>query len=248
MSLVPSWSYTAVMEYLNCPRKYQLNRVLKVMPFQETDAMRQGNLIHKHLENRIREGTKLPLTLQSLEPVIQRMERKVIDGEWMELGAEVEIVYNRDMAPVGRWAQTSPRPWFSKDAWFRAKFDVVALLNKKRAMVLDWKTGKRKTDLPQLELFAACAFKSLPDLEKVTTGYAWTPLGGKVDKQVFYREGYTGDDETVSKKSEATIWGEWLGHVERIEQSMQTDKWPCRPSGLCGWCDATPKQCPHSKK
>ncbi len=247
MSLVPSWSYTAVMEYIQCPRKYQLNRVLKVMPFQETEAMRQGNIIHKAFEDRLREGKKLPEHLEHFEKFIAGMERKVMSEQWSEVGAEVEIVYDRDMQPVGSWAQTSPRPWFSKQAWFRAKFDVVAIIDKRRAFVADWKTGKRKPDLPQLELFAACAFKSLPDLEEVTTAYIWTK-DAKQDKRVFYREGSDGLQEGVSEKSEAQIWGEWLGHVDRIDTSMQQDKWPCKPTGLCGWCDATPKQCPHSKK
>ena len=248
MNLLPSWSFTAVQEYLNCPRKYQLNRVLKVMPFVESEAMRQGNIIHKHFEDRIRVGAKFPEHLTKYEPFIQKMERKVINNEWLEMSAETEVVFDRNMELVGCWGQTSPRPWFSKSAFYRGKFDIVALISKTKAMVLDLKTGKRKPDNPQLELFAAVAFKALPDLEQVVTGYVWTKENGAVDKQTFFREGTDGLTDNVSAKSEADIWAEWLGYVERIEQSMQNNKWPCKPSGLCGWCDATPKQCPHSKK
>jgi len=219
------------------------------MPFVETEALRHGNIIHKHFEDRIRVGKKFPEHLASYEPFIQKMERKVINSEWLEMSAETEVVFDRDMKLVGCWGQVSPRPWFSTSAFYRGKFDIVALISKTKAMVLDLKTGKRKPDNPQLELFAAVAFKALPDLEQVVTGYVWTKENGAVDKQTFFREGHQGDHEkNISPKSEAQIWGEWLGHVERIEQSMQNDKWPCKPSGLCSWCDATPKQCAHSKK
>lgn len=248
MNLLPSWSFTAVQEYLNCPRKYQLNRVLKVMPFVESEAMKQGNIVHKHLEDRIREGKKLPEHLLKFEKFIVGMEKKVMADEWLEVGAEIEVCFDRNLEMVGNWGQTSPRAWFDKRTWYRGKFDISALINKTTAFIGDWKTGKRRPDSTQLELFAGVAFKALPDLERVTTAYIWTQAGAQ-DKKVFYREGHAGDEEkNISSKSEADIWAEWLGYVERIEQSMQNNKWPCKPSGLCGWCDATPKQCPHSKK
>lgn len=248
MTNVPSWSFTAVQEFLQCPKKYHLNRVLKVLPFQETDAMRQGNIIHKHFEDRLRHGTKFPEHMTIYEPFIQNIENRVVRGEWLEIGAETEVVFDRDLKLIGAWGQVSPRPWFSKQAWYRGKFDIVALLDPKRALILDVKTGKRKPDNPQLELFAAVAFKALPELEKVTTGYLWTKANGAIDKQVFFREAPADPAEGVSPKGEKEIWTEWLGHVHRIDKAYETNNWPCRPSPLCGWCDATPTQCPNSKK
>lgn len=101
-------------------------------------------------------------------------------------------------------------------------------------MVVTHNTGKRKFDSDQLMLFAAFEFAARQDIDEVRTGYVWLK-----DKKI--------DSETFRRSDLGRIWGHFLPKVERLEQAYLNDDWPCRPSGLCGWCSATPVQCKHKR-
>lgn len=248
MSLVTSWSYTALNTFENCPHRYRLEKVLKVLPFEESEAMRDGNVQHKHLEDRVVEGRKLPVHLEMMEPLFSKLEKNVMSGAMSDLQAEVELVLDSNLKPVAPYGQRTPKPFFMKNAWLRAKLDLNAISGDgTRAWVWDYKFGKFRPDNDQLELFAGIVFKYLPQVDRVDTGFIYPRLN-KTKNVVFFRDGCDSGDEKISTKSESAIWAGWLGRVQRVEDAMQNDKWPCRPSGLCGWCPATPKQCPHSKK
>ena len=222
MGHVKSWSYTRLTEYENCPHRYKLN-LDKQLPFVETIEMKDGNLQHKQLEDRVRDGK--PMTdprLQKMEPFCEKLDRMREKGA--TILAETELVFS---------ANFEERSWFAKDAWFRAKVDVGAIQGS-HAFLGDYKTGKRRPDNDQLKLFAAAAFTKWPELETIKTGFVWLKVN-KVDGDVFHRE------------QSPTIWEEFLGRLERIENSHQKNSWPCRPSGLCGWCPATKSQCDFSK-
>lgn len=52
-----AWSHTALKDYEGCPRRYHEVRVLKKYPFQETEATRYGNDLHKAIELYIQNQT-----------------------------------------------------------------------------------------------------------------------------------------------------------------------------------------------
>lgn len=246
MENVPAWSYTALAQFENCPRQYWLAKVSKQLPFVETEAIKDGNTQHAFLENRLTKKEPLPEHLQRVEPLFTLLERGVQAGKIKDVQAELEFVFDRNLKMIHVYGQRSPKPFFMKGAWLRAKFDLLVLKDDKTALITDWKFGKFRPAADQLELFAGIAFKALPALEMVKTSFSYPRLN-QVKNMTFFRQGAE-EAEDVSGKSEADIWGEWLGRVQRLDDAYAANNWPCRPSGLCGWCDATPKQCPHSKK
>ena len=93
------------------------------------------------------------------------------------------------------------------------------------AYVMDWKTGKRNPDFFQLKLFAVQVLKHFPDVQHVKTSLVWL-------------KHLQMDTEEYSREQSNEIWAEIMGKIRRIYSSLEHDKWPARPSGLCRFCPA----------
>lgn len=202
----PAWSHTSLTAFETCPKKYYHTRVKKDIPDPPGEAALWGQRVHKSLEERAKDNIPLPDYLSHCEPVIQQILSK--DGQRL---IEEQIALNRDLRPVG---------WFDKKAWCRGVVDI-GVVNEKNAVLLDWKTGKRKPDNDQMKLFAAFSFAKFPWVKKITTAFVWLKEN-KTDKEVFDRE-----------KHESGIWQEVMPRVIRLEQAYVKDSWPAKPSGLC---------------
>lgn len=219
MSHPPAWSFSSLNDFQNCPRAYQLKRVTKECKQSETEAMRHGTIQHEHLEFRVAKKKPVPPELEWVEPHIQMME---LSGG--KLIAEQSVGLTKGLTKTG---------FFAKDVWCRGKLDLTVQFPTS-SVILDWKTGKRKHDSDQLMLFAGFEFAMRPEIEKVKTGFVWLK-----DKKI--------DSETFERKDIPIIWGHFLPKVEKLERAYEKDEWPCRPSGLCGWCPATRAQCKNAK-
>lgn len=214
-------SYTSITGFETCPRRHYLLRVAKEVTEPPSDALTWGNTVHKALENRLRDKTQLPKGMESYEPYAKKLE-----GKPGTLLVEEEIALDRNLKRVG---------WWDRSAWLRGKLDV-GIVNRRKAGIFDWKTGGRKPDADQLELFAGLAFTVLPEVEEVTTGFIWLK-DGKFDKQVFTRE------------QNPVIWQGWMPRIERVERAHATNKWPAKPSGLCrNWCPVGRSRCEYCGK
>lgn len=212
----PAWSFTSIAAFETCPRQYKLMRVDKVVKEQPSEAMMWGNTVHKALEERVRDGKALPKTLAGYEPLAAK-----IAGSKGEVLVEQKLTLNEKFRPTS---------WFAKDAWCRGVLDV-SIVGKRKAVVLDYKTGKRKDDLDQLKLFAGIVFAHYPEIEEVDTGFIWLK-DNVVDKELFTRE------------QVGEIWGAFLPKVARLNSAFETGRWPARPSGLCrAWCAVGKSNC-----
>lgn len=203
-------SYSAIKLFENCPYRYYHQRIAKTVVDQGGEASAHGERIHKALEDRIKEGTTLPSELDNLEPTVQVLEQY---GKSGSITAEQELTLNAKLEPTG---------WWSKDAWMRSKLDVLIMTGEK-AMVVDWKTGKRRPDFAQLELFALQVFLQFPEINWVSSTFVWTK-DLNTDREVYTRD----------KKGE--LLTKLLEKTKRIEAALEKDKWPAKPSGLCKFC------------
>ena len=206
-----SWSFTALADYEGCPKRYAANRFYCVIPWVDTEAIIWGNRVHKAGELFLKGiPHKDEEALLPVEPYCTAILRT---GHKVE--AEVEVALTRGMAPVS---------WFAKDAWFRAKLDVVVTKVKENSVsLLDWKTGGKIKDAPdQLRLCAAALAVVRPYLQEFTGKYIW-----------------------IAKADIPKIWQEFLPRVARMEEAWRTERFDPRPSGLCPWC-AVP-DCPQRR-
>ena len=127
---------------------------------------------------------------------------------------EQEYTLNKDLQPTG---------WWDADAWLRFKLDVLIIRGTDKAIVADWKTGKRRPDFDQLEMFALAVFSFWPEVQKVTSMFVWTKENA-IDKETYRRE------------HTDAMWTRLLSRINRVEKSLETEVWPAKPSGLCRYC------------
>tara|TARA_Y100001951_G_scaffold104171_1_gene115012 strand:- start:85 stop:690 length:606 start_codon:yes stop_codon:yes gene_type:complete len=189
-------------------------RVNKEVQDEGSDASKYGERIHEALELRLRDQSPLTDETRKYESLCTAIERESKDGE---LFVEQKMTLNKNLTPT---------EWFAPDAWFRSVLDVLMIHeNQKKAFVLDWKTGKRRPDFTQMEIFALQVFKHYPEVDSVTSALVWL-RDYKMDTQVYKRE------------QSNEMWAKIMARINRIYESLEHDTWPPKPSGLCPWCPA----------
>jgi hypothetical protein len=202
-------SYSAIKQFENCPKQYNMQRVTKEVKATFGVEADWGNKIHEGLEVALKEGNFLG-EVKKYEPLINAFRQ--LDGD---LFAEQEYTLNDKLEPTG---------WWDDDAWLRSKLDVL-VLNPPLAVVADWKTGKHRPDFFQMELFAIQVFKHHPDIEEVRTSLVW------LKDMVIDNAQYTKDEAPE-------LWNKFYAKIHRIEAALKANTWPAKPSGLCPWCPA----------
>ena len=208
-----SWSYTALVDFEGCPLRYAAARFYCSLPFQETEALIWGNRVHKAGEMFLK---GIPHNdEEALAPVEKYCTAILRTGHKVE--AELEIALTRNLSPTS---------WFGKEAWLRAKLDVVVTKREEKTVALfDWKTsGKIKDDQDQLRVCAAALAVIRHDIQEFTGKYIWT------------KHQATTGIEPISKADIPKIWQEFLPRVRRMEEAWRTETFPARPSGLCPYC------------
>lgn len=219
MSVMPPWSFSGLTSFETCGKRYFHIKVAKDVVEQPNEATTWGSTVHKHLEDRVRDGKPLPKAIESYERLVAPLLN--IEGTLL---VEQQLAVDAALRPV---------EWGSSSAWCRGIVDV-GVLTGKRAVLLDWKTGKRKPDSDQLMLFAGLAFAHYPEIEAVTTGFIWLK-DGVIDQERFRRA----DLER--------IWQRFLPRVNRLERAYSEGKFLPKPSGLCRkWCPVPYSLCDFS--
>lgn len=213
------WSYSGLTAFETCPRRYKLTKLTKEVKEPQTEAQMHGVEVHKAIELAIKGEQPLPEKYSKYGPIVDK-----VTGSPGDKLVEYQFALTSSFKPTG---------FFDSDAWVRGVIDF-ANLRPTSATVLDWKTGKPKPDSDQLKLFALSIFHSQPQVDSARTGFVWL-VCNKVDAQTYHR------DEV------STLWREFLPRVRRLELAQEQDKFPPRPSGLCGkWCSVTRDKCEFS--
>lgn len=231
MSKPFAWSFTALDCYVTCPRKYYGERVAKEVPFVESEAMKRGNAIHEALH----------MYSIGKKPWPDEYPQKwalLADALKQKKGSklyEIEMPISADKRPC--------KEWWGKDVWCRLKQDVVMLSpDQTEARAVDWKTGKFKDfsrrEIDQLVLAGLIIMIFYPTVEVVESAYVWLDAGEAPTKRV------------VTRDTAEQHWRPFEEKVEQVQESLATNTWPMRPSGLCKeWCDvlSCPKNGRHKK-
>lgn len=212
------WSYTALEDFVNCPKSYHAKRVIKTVKEDKSEQMIWGEKVHKAFELRQQDGTPLPQDLKMHEPFMQRL--KAMPG----LGwAEQKVGFDR---------KAEPCEFFAKDVWWRGIIDWKKV-HREYAVIVDYKTGKVHSKFQQLKMFALHTFAEHPDVEAVDVMFYWTQVG-------------TTTSAKYSRAQVPELWKEFVPNLKQYAQAFKEDIWQPRPSGLCnGWCPV--KDCEHWK-
>lgn len=212
-----SHSFSSLKQYESCPLYYYRTRILKDVKDMGGEASAHGERVHKELEEYVTTGAELSPELAKMTRVLDAIKRRSNSAKVM---AEQALTVNAQFTPVG---------WFDKDAWLRTKIDVL-LVSGNTAIILDWKTGKRRPDFDQLALYALQVMWHYPEVSKMYGCFVWLQ-----DSKI--------DDATYTRDQYAILLNQLMTKVGHIEAALRTDTWPARPSGLCSYrpCSTTCK-------
>ena len=212
-----TWSYTALTDFENCPLGYAHKKYYKDVPFIETDALRDGNRKHTALEMYTKGIAQPAAEIGVVKPYLKYVDAFKAQGGVLQ--AERAVTLTEQMKPTG---------WFDKDAWFRIKLDIT-LLRDTRANIYDWKTGKQKEDMTQLQLCCASLAIVEPEVEDFTAKNIWLK-NDVVDTGV-----------KLHRSELKKVWMDTLARVHRMRQAWDSEVWQPKPSGLCPYCAYAPK-------
>jgi hypothetical protein len=205
-----SHSFSALKLYENCPLRYYEQRIKKSVVDKGGEASQYGERIHEALDQRLKGGAELPAEAAAHDDLVVAVQKMAARGQLL---TEQKLTLTIDLQPT---------EWFAPDAWMRSILDIL-VLHDDHAFVLDWKTGKRRPDFTQLELFALQVFAHYPQIKSVSSGFIWLKDNAM-------------DKETYTRADAPKLWAALLERIHRIEQSVEHDNWPARPSGLCRFC------------
>jgi hypothetical protein len=208
------WSHSSLTAYETCPRRYYLTRVAKVVKEAQGEPQRWGDWVHKQFEVAVRDGAPLDGSIKRWQSIADKLAAR--PGEKF---TERKMAVTRGYAAADWW-----------ESWSRCIVDYTCL-DGDTALVLDYKTGKRKPSSDQLMLTAGIIFGNHPEVTKVRTGFLWLK-DNKSDWDMFTREHIP------------MIWNEFIPRVRRMELAYEKDKWLPKPSGLCReWCPVGKNNC-----
>jgi len=211
-----AWSWSKLEAYETCPKRYWHYNVAKDVKEAESENMRYGKFVHRAIELFILKGLPMPMEIKHLEKFVARFRN--VPGETL---GEQRLALNRTFQPTG---------WFDDDVYVRAIVDLT-ILGKTKGIVVDWKTGKMKSDTGQLELCGAMLLAYRPEITEIQGAYGWTKTK-KFTKA------------TVQRLNLSATWNNLLPRANALETAHQKENFPARPSGLCKkYCGVS--SCPH---
>ncbi len=214
-SVVP-WSWSSLQSFETCPWRHYLTKITKEIVEPTTPALADGRATHKALEDGVN-GKPMYSGYAKYIPIVEKV--RAAKGQ---KHTEIKFGITSNFQRTG---------FFDKNVWCRGVIDL-AVIGENTGVLIDWKTGKPKIDSDQLKLFSAAGFAMYPFLKKMKTGYAWLDHN-KIDAETYYREDVP------------LIWQEFAPRIKRMEIAQERNDWPCKPSGLCGWCPVGRNRCEH---
>lgn len=204
-----TWSYSALKEYENCPKKYYEIRVAQNYTVIPSEKMIYGTEVHKALEDYVRDGVELAKNYQRFKSVVD--ELIAIPGTKY---AEYEMALDKDKKPC---------EFSDPKRWVRGIVDLL-IVDGDTAYVVDYKTGSnRYPDPKQLRLMSLMTFAHFPEVQKVKGGLLFVMHGS------FIPETYLRIDIDKS-------WEKFSSSLQRLDNSLETNTWPANSTPLCRFC------------
>lgn len=214
-----AWSHTRLSDFEQCPKMFHHKNILKDVPKPSGEHLIRGRDVHKHLENAVKGTDALPPHLHHCQQLIDGL---VANSD--EVHAEVQYTLTEGLAET---------TWFSKTAWVRMAWDVIALKDRV-AHVWDWKTGKVKDNHSQLALFAAGVMRKYTWIDEVKTTYIW------VDHKKSTSKSFPNTPAVFNG-----LWQDFSERSECIQLANEAGNWPAIKNKYCHWCPCGPHQCEY---
>lgn len=209
------WSFSRLNLWRTCPRWFGEVHVRKTVVEPPSEATDFGSRVHEHIANRITSVAPWPDECAKFADTVDLLVETI--------GASGERYVEHKLALD---TERKPCDWMADKVWVRSVLDLL-YVHGDRAIVLDWKTGKRPAEpSDQLKLFALVVFAAFPEVETVSTAFIWlrsSPICAT--REVYHRH-----------QADA-MWVEFMLQTEQLDDAVRRNEFFPRPSGLCRrWC------------
>jgi hypothetical protein len=222
------YSFSKIATFYQCPQKFKLRYKDKIFIKSDNIALEKGSYIHHCIENNIMDNEITPFKFRlSSEENIKEYNNivrtffnsdlyksyKNLPNKKVEEGFSLSII-DKKIIPGS----------YKKDSLVRGYIDFMSLAEDgKSLLIVDWKTGKFKEDINQLQvqIYALWAFYTFPEVYTIDTTFCFVEHSKMVNKQ------FTRDDINDIKKNV-------LSHILGIEKAQEFKK---NVSALCDYCE-----------
>ena len=192
------WSFSSLKDFINCPRQYHETKVLKRFAKKVTEQMNYGTVVHKALEDYVRDGTPLAKNYERYRSLIDPL-------------LEIEGVRHPELKMALRVDRT-PCDFDDPDYWVRGIVDFL-VIDGDTAYIVDYKTGSaRYPDLKQLKLMALMVFAHYPEVTRIKAGLLF------VAHNMFI-------DEEYDRNQISFLWEFFIAPLNRLRIAVDTDTW-----------------------
>lgn len=222
-------SHSRLSTYQQCPRKFKLQFLDKAFPEEgKSIHLVRGDNVHKALENYVIKRMSGQAIIDTMLPEVERTIPLIetFFKQYDHIHPESQVSVNEKFEKVD---------WFSKDSYFRAIIDFLAIRGKD-ALAVDWKTGKVRdyddNGGGQLHLTSTIVLSIMPEVEVVSTAYVFVDhkKTSKID---------------VHRSELPKLLDHFHGEYRKV--NADTEFKP-QTNEFCKWCAATKAQCPYSRK
>lgn len=224
-------SHSSADLFDRCGYAYEREKLVKDVPYTETEATLWGGRCHSSIEQFIlgESDTLTDLMMDDLRPTLQYVkdfpsDYKQVEQEWC-FNTQGQICDKDDPT-----------------AMFLGYTDLEVVRGDK-GWVLDWKSGKQHTKFEQVELYALSLWLRFPQVNQINAGYVW--LKGRTPSEFLtFKTLYRATDMQ-------RIWDYRVQQYQRIYAAHETGVFQAKPGKgkakfPCSWCSANKVGCDFS--
>lgn len=214
---ISAWSYSRLSTWTQCPFKAKLLMIDKLKE-PTNAAMERGRDIHKRLEVYMTKGkSRVFKEMGPYKKYLSGLRRN--KKGYKAFATEMQVAFNKGLKQVD---------WFAWDAWLRAILDLYILEDDNKAIIIDYKTGRRKNEhVDQADMYAAVFYL----LNKDTFNKS-----GELCVQFLYVDN-PNIEEMLEKSYNMKTCEKHLKRFLKIGEAMTKDEaFIKKPSNNCKWC------------
>jgi len=214
-------SHSSADTFDRCPAAYEREKLIKDVPYTETEATSWGTRCHEGIEQFIlgQADELSTLMIDDLRPVFEYVKNFECDYKAVET----------------EWCFNTQAVMCDKDdpaAMFLGYTDFEAVRGDK-GWVVDWKSGKQHAKFEQVELYALTLWLRFPQVNQINAGYVW--LKGRTPSEFLtFKTLYRATDMQ-------RIWDYRVEQYKRIYAAHETGVFQAKPGKgrakfPCGYC------------
>lgn len=219
------YSHSRITCFNTCPKKFKYKYIENIEMQVNAPALIKGKAVHEFLETKFKDGTEISPELddKQLQTEVNKIIKEKLPNNFLynKLLNECEVV-GTELA-VGLTEDFKPASY--ENGFYRGSIDILA---KHKAtdkyFILDWKTGKSKNTIPELDqigLYAIYIMQQYGIKSDIVGFYNY------IEHNVYLKKVY--NDNEISKLKEL-----YSTNIAKIHNEILFSK---NLSPLCNWCE-----------